>query len=107
MTIHWTEAALEDLRGVEAFIARRSPRYARGVVERLFDRADLLSSQPLLGPSVPGYEASRLRELFESPYRLIYRVTGERIEIIAVVHGARRLPRGLGDVSPDVKRGHS
>ena len=95
MTVHWTESALDDLRAVEAYIARRSPFYARGMVERLFGRGDGLASQPQIGPVMHSYEAQGLRKVFESPYRLIYRVVAARVEIIAVVHASRRLPRPL------------
>ncbi len=33
------------------------------------------------------------RELFFNPYRLIYRITQNGIEVIAFVHGARDLGR--------------
>jgi len=33
--------------------------------------------------------------LFEDPYRIIYRVLEQQIDIVAVVHAARRMPRGL------------
>jgi hypothetical protein len=36
-----------------------------------------------------------LRELIESPYRIIYRVYLDQIDILAVVHGSRRLPSEL------------
>ena len=41
---------------------------------------------------MPEYEDEAIRELLEPPYRIIYRVREERIEILAVVHGARQLP---------------
>lgn len=101
MTVSWTESALDDLRAVEAYISRRSPGYARGMVARLFSRADGLASQPQIGPSLLGYEGQGLREVYESPYRLVYRVAADRVEIIAIVHASRRLPRTLGgEASP-------
>ena len=95
MNVHWTESALADLQAVEAFLERRSPQYARGVVERIFARSESLAQRPRLGPMVPEYEDETLRELFEDPYRIIYRIVDPQIDIIAVIHAARRLPRGL------------
>ncbi len=43
---------------------------------------------------VPECEDELLRELFESPYRIIYRIMDDQIDIVAVIHAARRLPRG-------------
>lgn len=95
MTVHWTESSLDDIRALETYIARRSPQYAQSMVQRIFDRGDGLSSQPRLGPAIASYEAQGLREVFENPYRIIYRIHRERVEIIAVVHGSRQLPRTL------------
>ena len=95
MNVDWTEAALADLRAVEAYIGRHSQQYARGMVERIFARSESLSSQPRLGPMVPEYEDETVRELFEDPYRIVYRIADQQIDILAVVHAARRLPRAL------------
>jgi plasmid stabilization system protein ParE len=67
MNVHWTEAALTDLRALEAYIGRHSTRYAQSMVERIFARSGQLADQPLLGPVVPEYDDDTLRELFEDP----------------------------------------
>jgi toxin ParE1/3/4 len=95
MNVHWTEAALSDLRAIEGYLGRHSPQYAQSLVERTFTRTEQLADQPQLGAVVPEYEDEGLRELFESPYRIIYRVLDHQVDVIAVVHAARRLPRGL------------
>lgn len=95
MSVYWTEAALADLRAIEAYIERHSPRYALSMVERIFDRSELLTSQPRLGPMVPEFEEETLRESFENPYRIIYRIVDPRIDVVAVVHAVRKLPPGL------------
>jgi toxin ParE1/3/4 len=93
MNVHWTEAALADLQAVEAYIARHSPQYALSMVERILARSGHLAGHPRLGPALPEYGDETLRELFEDPYRIVYRILEERIDIVAVVHAARRLPR--------------
>lgn len=95
MTVHWTEAALADLEAIEAYVGRHSPQYARQVVERLFGRSERLADHPLSGPVVPEYRDEPLREVLEAPYRIIYRVLDDQVDVLTVVHGARRLPRGL------------
>ncbi|MDR3634080.1 MAG: type II toxin-antitoxin system RelE/ParE family toxin [Isosphaeraceae bacterium] len=95
MNVHWTESALADLQAVEAYIGRHSQQYARAMIERIFTRSGQLATQPRLGPAVSGNEDENLRELFEDPYRIIYRVLPQQVDIVAVVHAARRLPRGL------------
>lgn len=96
MTVNWTESALADLRGIESYLARHSPQYAIGIVDKVFDRTEVLQDHPQLGAVVPEYDDESLRELFEDPYRIVYRVVDdERIDVVAVVHSARRVPRGL------------
>jgi len=95
MNVHWTEAALADLRAAKDYLARRSPQYAQSLVERIFTCSERLADHPLLGASVEEFEDESLRELFEHPYRIIYRVLEHQVDVVAVVHAARRLPRGL------------
>jgi len=96
MTVNWTEMALADLRGIESHFALRSPQYAQIVIDRIFDKAANLATQPRLGAVVPEYEDESLRELFEHPYRIVYRLVDEqRLDVVAVVHSSRRMPRGL------------
>jgi toxin ParE1/3/4 len=95
MSVHWTESALSDLRAVETYIARHSAQYARAMVERIFARSDQLAAHPRLGPIVPEFEDEALRELFEDPYRIVDRIDVDRVDIVAVVHAARKLPHGF------------
>jgi len=43
------------------------------------------------GRNVPEYLAEDVRELIEKPYRIIYRIKPDQIDVLAVVHGARLL----------------
>jgi toxin ParE1/3/4 len=45
----------------------------------------------LAGRMGPEFGLPLVRELIEGPYRVIYRVETERVEILAVFHGARAL----------------
>jgi plasmid stabilization system protein ParE len=93
MTVHWTETAVAPLLAIRDYIARHSPPYAQALVDRITRRTETLGDTPLLGPEVPEYADESIREVLEHPYRILYRVSPDRIEVLAVVHGARRLPR--------------
>ncbi len=54
-------------------------------------RAALLATLPLTGRRVREYRLDDIREVLDRPYRLIYRVTRERIEILTVKHYRQRL----------------
>ena len=99
MNVFWTEAALADLRAVQAYITRHSARYADAMVQRIINRTDSLTHNPLIGAVVPEYDAEILREVLEGPYRVIYRVVSEQIHIVAVIHAARTMPPDLPDVA--------
>ena len=93
MTVHWTQTAVGHLRAIRDYIARNAPGYALAVLDRIVRRTDALAAMPHIGAEVPEYADETIRELLEHPYRIIYRATAECVEILAVVHGARRLPR--------------
>lgn len=95
MTLDWTEAALGHLRGIHNYISQDSPRYAFAMIDRLTRRAEQCGTFPLAGSKLPEYDADDIREVLEFPYRIIYRILPERVDILAVIHGARHLPDAL------------
>ncbi len=90
----WTRPALEDVQEIHAYIARDSPLFARLVAERLFSAVFRLREHPLSGRMIPELGEPALREVIERPYRLLYRVRSEVVEVLPVVHSARRFPIG-------------
>jgi addiction module RelE/StbE family toxin len=93
VTVHWTDTALGHLRAIHDYIAQNSSRYAQKMVDRITRRSEQLAAFPLIGAAVPEYADASIREVLEHPYRIIYRVLEDRVDVVAVVHGARRLPR--------------
>ena len=61
------------------------------MVDRLTKRSEQIADFPLSGRQVPEYDSPELREIFEGPYRIIYRILPTRIDVIAVVHTAQLL----------------
>ena len=92
MRVDWTENAISHLIDIYDYIARDSSFYAQRMVDRLTKHSQQLADFPKSGRVVPEYGEANIREIIERPYRLIYRVHPDRVEIVAVVHGARRLP---------------
>ena len=89
MTVTWRDEATRNLEQLYAFTAAYSEVAARNLINRLVARADALGDFPDLGRVVPELENQDIRELNESPYRIIYRVLHSEVEILAVFHGAR------------------
>ena len=94
MRVHWTNTAVEHLLAIYERIARDSRLYARQVIDRLIGRSEQIGAFPLSGRVVPEYEAQDIREVIEGPYRIIYLVKPDQIDVLALVHGAQLLPPG-------------
>ena len=76
MRVRWTEPALEDMEGIQVYIAKDSTFYARQFIERIFEAAKKLEDFPELGRKVPeADEREDVRELIFQGYRII-RATG-------------------------------
>lgn len=87
----WSHEALDDLTAIAEYIGRDSVNHARRFVEEAFALADSLSESPMRGRVVPELSVPSVRERFIFSYRLIYGVEGDRVQILALVHGRRLL----------------
>jgi toxin ParE1/3/4 len=96
-TLIWTENALQDVEAIVAYIGRDSPHYAVLTAERILQTVERLAEFPRSGRVVPEFQDAYLREVFLRQYRIVYRVAGETVTIITVVHGARLLKEQLED----------
>lgn len=93
MKVRWTATAQRHLDAIYRYIARDSPSYGRRTVDRLTRRSQQIAEFPLSGRKVPEYEEDRIREVIEGRYRIIYYIKPDRIDVLAVIHGAQ-------DISP-------
>jgi plasmid stabilization system protein ParE len=99
MRVTWTDRAKARLRAIQVHIARDDPSAARNEVEKILRRSWQLSRPPEIGHVVPEYEQqSDLREVLVRPYRLIYCVKKDQVDIITVLHYRQLLP---GDLARD------
>ncbi len=93
MKVHWTDTARDHLIAIHAYIAKNSPQYARRVIDRLTRRSRQIGEFPLSGRPVPEFEHVQIREVFEGPYRIIYYLKPDQVDVLAVIHGAREIPK--------------
>ena len=99
MKVYWTPGARRRLREIEAYIAAKgSPEVARNVAVGLIRKTLMLEQPPLLGSRMSQYPHANVRQLLERPFRVIYRVSAERIEILTVLHYRQLLPSDLRDI---------
>lgn len=91
MRIRWTKKAGRNLDEVEAYIARDDPSAATGVVLKIIDAVEMLSEHPALGKA-GRVEGTRELIVPGLPYIIPYRVKSNSVEILRVLHGARKWP---------------
>jgi len=89
MALFWRERATLDLEDIRSFIATDNPRAAAQVVSHFQSATARLSQFPQRGRAgvVPGTLELVIPGL---PYIIVYRLMGDDIEIVTIVHGARR-----------------
>ena len=93
MTVHWTDAAQAHLDAIYGYIAQDSPEYALRTVDRLTRRSRQIAEAPFSGRRVSEYDMDQIREVIVVPYRIIYHIKPDQIDVIAVLHGARNVLR--------------
>lgn len=91
MILVWSPTARTHLRYAEAFIAEENSHAAEKTAERIIDAVERLIEFPASGR--PG-KLPHTRELVVpgTPFFLPYRVKGEVVEILGIIHGARKWP---------------
>lgn len=81
--------ALDKLEASAKYIALDKPSAAEKWVDEVFDRIDMLSSQPELGREVPELLRSNYCEIIFGNYRIIYKI--EIDIIILTIRNSRQL----------------
>jgi len=89
--LEWLEEALEDIESIATYIEKDSPTYAKSVVSKFFEKAEILQQYSELGRKVPELNDTTIREIFVYSYRLIYKLNDDKILFVAIVHGKRLL----------------
>jgi plasmid stabilization system protein ParE len=90
----WAEAAVRDLEDIISFVAIDSSLDAKWLLGPLSAKARSLETRPHRGRIVPEllrFGMRTWRELVVRPYRLVYRVAGETVVVLALLDGRREL----------------
>lgn len=95
MRVHWTDRAKARLRLIYDYIAEDSPQTALQVVDRLTVRSQQLKEVSRSGRKVPEYNHKDVRELLEKPYRIIYIINPNQVDVLTVMHYRQLLPQDI------------
>jgi addiction module RelE/StbE family toxin len=88
----WSPQALHDLESVRDYIAQDSSTYATLVVQRIVASVERLASFPESGRVVPELQRADVREVVHRPFRVVYRVRQDTVEIATVFRASRLFP---------------
>lgn len=92
--VYWAESAYNDLEAVIDFIASENINTAVDIYRRIKEKASTLERLPSRGRIVPElrfHNITSYRELFVSPWRIIYRIQERRVYVLAVFDGRRNV----------------
>ena len=83
------DAAKADLIGIGRYIALDNPARAGSFVDELERKCLDLGERPFAWPIIPQSGDRRIRRRVHRDYLIFYRVSGDPVELVRVLHGAR------------------
>lgn len=91
MQLIWTREALDKLAEIEEYISKDSPERAINFITYLVDQEEMLKDHPHIGRVAPELGNDNIRELIVRKYRIIYKLSDKKIEMLTVFEGHRLL----------------
>lgn len=92
MKLTWFYKASESLEAIGRYIAQDNPSAAYATLHRIQAAAASLPENPRMG-RVGRVKGTRELVVTDTPYILAYRVKKDELQILHVLHGARRWPK--------------
>ena len=92
--VEWTQTAVRDLAAIVDYISEESTENARSVLKKLEETAEKLATMPLRGRIVFELAAFGIRiyrQLVHARWRIICRVSGKKVYVMAVLDSRRNL----------------
>ena len=89
MPIQWTQRARRQFLAIIDAVLEDNPSAAERVYDAIMDSVSRLVTFPEMGRRVPG---TRELVIASQPYIVAYRIRGQTIHILAVLHGAQKWP---------------
>ncbi len=96
-SVEITPIAESDVEDIWTYIANDSPDNATGFILRLEEQIETLEHAPERCPLIPENEqmGTPYRHLLNGAYRTIFRISGETVYILRIIHGSRLLDSAL------------
>lgn len=91
MELRWSEDAADDLERITDYLFENVPERAPELIRTIYDAPAALLTFPHRARSGKK-EGTRELVLTALPYIVVYRIKGEVIEILRILHGAQKWP---------------
>ena len=91
MDLRWSQDAADDLERITDFLFENVPERAAELIRTLYNAPAILLTFPHRAGSGKK-EGTRELVLTALPYIVVYRVEGDMIEILRILHGAQKWP---------------
>ena len=89
----WLKRAIHDRDAQIDYIAQDNPLAAVSQGDRIDVQVDMLLQQPQMGR--PGRkQGTRELVISRTPLIVVYRINGNRIELLRLLHGSQKWPNG-------------
>jgi len=92
--LRWTRLAIKDLDRAHEYVAEDNPSAANHLIDRIEEAVQVLRQHPTAGRN-GRLKGTRELVVTGTPFVIPYRVRRDAVEILAVIHGARKWPGNL------------
>lgn len=91
-TITFAVSAFDDLEAIRAWYKdQQVPDVGNRLLTEIISQVERLAEFPESGRIVPEFNIENLREIIHAPFRIIYRLDGNKVKIVRVWRSERLL----------------
>ena len=92
MKLIWSPLSIQRIQEISDYISADNISAANNWIDAVFEKVEILKSNPEIGRIVPEIGKSDIRELIFGNYRIIYLSSKKRIPILTIRHFKQILP---------------
>ena len=89
----WLKRAIHDRDAQLDYIAQDNPLAAISQGDRIDEQVDILVQHPQMGRQ-GRKQGTREFVIGRTPFIVVYRINGKRIELLRLLHGSQKWPKG-------------
>ena len=93
MNLIFTEPFHASVAEIKEYISRDSTYYATLYIRKMITHIEILKRNSYLGRVIPEQDDINYRELIYGKYRVLYKVSKDKVYLIRVIHGKRKFSK--------------